>query len=110
MRMLYTASRRAPSPKGIESRYNAEFRELADLLRESDFVSLHVPLTESTYHLISGAEFDLMKRTAILINTSRGPVVDEKALCGLSRRGRSRVRGSTCTSANRMRAGVERAG
>ncbi|MGE5588218.1 MAG: NAD(P)-dependent oxidoreductase, partial [Clostridia bacterium] len=65
---------------GIESRYNAEFRELADLLRESDFVSLHVPLTESTYHLISGAEFDLMKRTAILINTSRGPVMDEKAL------------------------------
>lgn len=80
MRMLYTASRRAPSPKGIESRYSAEFRELADLLRESDFVSLHVPLTESTYHLISGAEFDLMKRTAILINTSRGPVMDEKAL------------------------------
>ncbi|MGE5592619.1 MAG: 2-hydroxyacid dehydrogenase [Betaproteobacteria bacterium] len=80
MRILYTGSGRAPAPKEIESRCNAEHRELADLLRESDFISLHVPLTESTYHLISDEEFDLMKRTAILVNTSRGPVVDEKAL------------------------------
>lgn len=78
MRILYSDSKRASGE--IENKYNAEFRELADLLRESDFVSLHVPLTESTYHLISDEEFDLMKKTAILVNTSRGPVVDEKAL------------------------------
>lgn len=50
------------------------------LLRESDFISVHVPLLPSTHHLISTKEFKLMKQTAILINTSRGPVVDEKAL------------------------------
>lgn len=50
------------------------------LLKESDFVSLHVPLFPSTTHLISDAEFKLMKKTAILINTARGPIVDEKAL------------------------------
>lgn len=50
------------------------------LLRESDFVSLHVPLLPETTHFISHGEFALMKRTAILINASRGPVLDEKAL------------------------------
>jgi lactate dehydrogenase-like 2-hydroxyacid dehydrogenase len=50
------------------------------LLKESDFISIHVPLMPSTHHLISTEEFKLMKNTAILINTSRGPVVDEKAL------------------------------
>ena len=50
------------------------------LLREADFISLHVPLMPSTTHLIGEKEFKLMKKTAILINTSRGPVVDEKAL------------------------------
>jgi lactate dehydrogenase-like 2-hydroxyacid dehydrogenase len=50
------------------------------LLREADFISLHVPLLPETTHLIGEAELKLMKKTAILINTSRGPVVDEKAL------------------------------
>jgi phosphoglycerate dehydrogenase-like enzyme len=50
------------------------------LLRESDFVSLHVPLLPETTHYISHGEFALMKKTATLINASRGPIVDEKAL------------------------------
>ncbi|MFN2555806.1 MAG: 2-hydroxyacid dehydrogenase [Nitriliruptorales bacterium] len=54
--------------------------ELVELLAQSDFVSLHVPLTDSTHHLIGARELDRMKPTAILVNTSRGPVVDEEAL------------------------------
>jgi glyoxylate reductase len=50
------------------------------LLKESDFISLNVPLTNGTYHLFGEKEFKKMKKTAFLINTSRGPVVDEKAL------------------------------
>lgn len=57
-----------------------EYRELDNLLKESDFVTLHCPLTEETRHLIGRRELNLMKPTAILINTSRGPVVDERAL------------------------------
>ena len=54
--------------------------DLETALRESDFVSLHVPLTDQTWHLISRRELEMMKPTAFLINTSRGPVVDEAAL------------------------------
>jgi len=54
--------------------------ELSALLSRSDFISLHLPLSPQTYHLIGSAEFALMKPTAILVNTSRGPVVDQKAL------------------------------
>jgi glyoxylate reductase len=55
-------------------------KELDDLLKESDFVSIHVPLLPATKHLINAKNLSLMKETAYLINTSRGPVVDEKAL------------------------------
>lgn len=64
----------------IERNLQAEHVSLNHLLEESDFVSVHVPLLPSTEHLISGEEFKLMKKSAILVNTSRGPVVDEKAL------------------------------
>lgn len=57
-----------------------KFRVLRELLRESDFISLHVPLNASTRHMIGAAEFAEMKPEAILVNTSRGPVIDEKAL------------------------------
>ena len=61
---------------------------LAALLERSDIVSLHVPLTESTHHLIGAAELALMKPTAVLVNTARGPVVDEDALVDALEAGR----------------------
>ncbi|MBI2099490.1 D-glycerate dehydrogenase [Candidatus Uhrbacteria bacterium] len=64
----------------FEREYGAEYVSLEVLLKNSDFVSLHVPLLTSTKHLISSAQLLLMKRSAFLINTARGPIVDEKAL------------------------------
>jgi glyoxylate reductase len=58
----------------------AERVDLETLLREADFVSLHVPLTPETHHMISERELQMMKPTALLINTARGPVVDQAAL------------------------------
>jgi glyoxylate reductase len=78
MRVFYTGPRRAPDH--IERELNATFADKATLLRESDVVSLHLPLFADTRHYIGTAELALMKRTAILVNTARGPVVDEKAL------------------------------
>ena len=63
-----------------EKELGAEYVELETLLKESDFVTIHVPLLPSTYHLINEERLRMMKKTACLINTSRGPVVDEKAL------------------------------
>ena len=64
----------------IEQTEGIEYRELPDLLRESDFITLHTSLSEKTRHLIGEREFSMMKRTAYLINTSRGPIIDEEAL------------------------------
>jgi glyoxylate reductase len=72
MRILYHDA--APVP------VDAEFVSKEQLLRESDFISLHVPLTDATRHYIGEADLRMMKPTAILVNTSRGPVVDEAAL------------------------------
>jgi glyoxylate reductase len=77
MRILYYDEHRA---RDLESELGIEFAEMESLLRESDFVSIHVPLTEKTRDLIGEKQLNLMKKTAILINTSRGPVVDEDAL------------------------------
>ena len=63
-----------------EAKLNVRYLPLDELLKSSDFVSLHVPLTSETYHLIGERELSLMKPTSYLINTARGPVVDEKAL------------------------------
>jgi glyoxylate reductase len=60
--------------------FGVEFKDLDDLLRESDFITLHVALTDETRHLIGARELQLMKRTANLVNASRGPVVDTDAL------------------------------
>lgn len=77
MRVLYNDIQ--PNPD-FEAQTGGVFTDKETLLRQADFVSLHVPLLPSTQHLISTHELKLMKKTAVLINTSRGPVVDEKAL------------------------------
>ena len=64
----------------LENELKAKKVDLDTLLKESDFVSIHVPLVPETHHLISEKQLKMMKKTAILINTSRGPVIDEKAL------------------------------
>ncbi|PIR47490.1 D-glycerate dehydrogenase [Candidatus Uhrbacteria bacterium CG10_big_fil_rev_8_21_14_0_10_50_16] len=63
-----------------EKKYGATYLSLTQLLNTADVISLHVPLLESTHHLIGKKELGLMKKTAFLINTSRGPVIDEAAL------------------------------
>jgi len=78
MKILYTDLIRASS--SIEEDLGVRFADKKTLLAESDFVTLHVPLESQTTHYLSRAELALMKPTAILINASRGPVVDEKAL------------------------------
>ena len=72
----------------IKKSKGVEYRELGDLLRESDFITIHCPLTEETHHLIGKKELDLMKSTAVLINTARGPIVDEKALVSALKKGK----------------------
>ena len=65
----------------FEAEFLAEFRPtVEEVLREADFVSIHVPLLPTTHHLINAERLRMMKPTAYLINTSRGPVIDEKAL------------------------------
>ena len=66
--------------KEIEKEVGAHRVSLTQLLKNSDFISVHIPLSEKTYHLIGEKEFELMKPNSYLINTSRGPIVDEKAL------------------------------
>lgn len=72
------SSRHDPSKDPDEPRVKSV--DLATLLTQSDFVTLHVPLTNETRHLVGAREFALMKKTAVLVNTSRGPVVDSTAL------------------------------
>jgi len=78
MRILYHNRKRINSKE--EENMRVKYVDLKTLLKESDFVSLNVPLTEETKHLIGKNELSLMKSTAFLINTSRGQVIDEKAL------------------------------
>jgi glyoxylate reductase len=78
MRVLYTDTQRVP--EALERELGVTFVDKKTLLQESDIVTLHVPLFPETTHYIGAPELKLMKKTAILINASRGPVVDEKAL------------------------------
>lgn len=77
MPILYSGNSRKIA---LEQELGAQFRTLDQLLAESDFVCLVVPLSEKTKHLISTRELSLMKRSAILVNIARGPIVDEPAL------------------------------
>ena len=77
MEILYTARSRK---EDAEKEFVARKVELEELLEESDFVSIHTPLTDETHHLIGEKELILMKPTAVLVNASRGPVVNEAAL------------------------------
>ena len=78
MKVIYADAVRVP--EAVEKEWKAEYRGMASLLAESDFVSLHVPLLPETRGLFDAAKFSKMKPTAYLINTSRGAVVDEAAL------------------------------
>ncbi len=78
MRILYNDE--MPQPPEVERELGAKFVPRDELLRESDFITLHVPLTPGTRHLISREQLALMKPGAIIVNTARGPVIDEQAL------------------------------
>jgi glyoxylate reductase len=78
MKVIYTDAVRAP--EGAEKPVNATFQDMNTLLAEADFISLHVPLLAETRGLFDAPKLFRMKPTAFLINTSRGPVVDEAAL------------------------------
>ncbi len=77
MNILYTDGNKNDI---IENKLKGKKVELDELLKNSNFISLHVPLTERTFHLIDKEEFQKMKNTAYMINTSRGPVINESAL------------------------------
>lgn len=84
MKLLYSGPRRIPER---EKELGIEYRLLEDLLGEADYVSIHVPLTRDTFHLLNDNRLQLMKPTAFLINTSRGPIVDEASLAKVLQRG-----------------------
>jgi glyoxylate reductase len=86
MRILYTDA--VALPPEVESDLGAIRVALDRLLEEADFVSLHVPLTPETHHLIGREQLERMKPSAVLVNTSRGPVVDEEALAAALKEGR----------------------
>jgi glyoxylate reductase len=77
MRTVYYSRTRKPA---LERRYRLTFLSLDDLLRQSDIVTLHVALTPETHRIIGRRELRLMKDTAVLVNTGRGPLVDQAAL------------------------------
>jgi glyoxylate reductase len=91
MKVIYY--NRARLDKDEEDRLGVRFASLEELLKESDFVSLHAPLRVETHHLIGERELSLMKSSACLINTARGPIVDEKSLVEALKQGRIRAAG-----------------
>ncbi len=84
MPVLYASCRPCPTPPGVTTWTH---RSLEEVLTQADFISLHVPLSDTTHHLIGSRELARMKSTAFLINTSRGPVIDEAALLAALQQG-----------------------
>ena len=78
--MTIAYSNRTPVSPSVEAELAAEFMSLDELLATSDVISLNCPYSPSTHHLIGARELDLMKSSAFLVNTARGPIVDEAAL------------------------------
>lgn len=74
-------------PRHVEEQYATEYREFEDLLAEADFLTIHVALTPETRHLFGAEQFRKMKSTAVLVNSSRGPVIDEAALAAALKSG-----------------------
>lgn len=74
--------------KAFEKKFNAKYGTIDAVLKNADFISVHVPLLPSTHHLINAKRLRSMKKTSYLINTSRGPVVDEKALVSALKTGK----------------------
>lgn len=85
MTVIYNSTHRLPAEE--EAQLKAGFVSFDELLRRSDFVSIHVPLSEKTHHLFGEKELSTMKKGSYLINTSRGPVIDEKAIVKALERG-----------------------
>jgi len=85
MKIVYTDPQ---EDKKFEEEYDAKKLSQEDLLKEADFVSLHVPLLDSTHHLMAEKEFEMMKDTAYVINTARGPVIKEEALVDALKEGK----------------------
>lgn len=102
MRVLYHDVQRA-SPED-EAALNAESADLETLLAESDYISLHTNLSPETHHMLDAAAFRLMKRGAVVINTSRGPVIDHEALAAALRSGHLGGAGLDVTDPEPMRA------
>jgi len=85
MRVIYHSRHRVP--EAIERELGASYVDRDALLSQSDFLSLHVPLTSATRHLMGAAEFARMRPSAFLVNTARGPIVDEEALVAALEKG-----------------------
>ena len=101
MTVAYT-NRRAVAPE-VEAELDAERLDLDELLATSDVVSINCPYSSETHHLIGAEQFELMRDSAFLVNTARGPIVDEAALVQrLCAAARSPVPASMCTSTSRI--------
>jgi glyoxylate reductase len=86
MKVLY--NKRTPLDQAQEDKLGVSYRKLDQLLKEADFISVNAPLNSSTHHLIGKEEFDRMKESAIIINTGRGPILEEKELVNALKAGK----------------------
>lgn len=84
MKIIYHNRKRVED----DYKYNAKYVDLETLLKESDYISINAPLTNETYHLLNKERLSLLKKNAILVNTARGPIIDEKALYELLKDGK----------------------